>query len=331
MITDLQNKFTGCIIGTAVGDALGAPFEGRRIPTGMTAKELLAGFRDLPTYPKGQYTDDTQLTIVLAESIIAKRAIDGPDITRRFSRLWERGTIIGAGGASSFAMREYLEGKKTWDQCGAPPGQAGNGTAMRAGPIGLWHFDETEMIPESATIASIITHRDRRAVAGAAVVASTVAYGITHPRVDPVELIDILHSVCSDINEEFAAQIKNLGTWLGEDEEQAVQHIIDLGQIGSFKGSWNGRITAYVIPTVLIVLYYFLMHPDDFTTTLSKVILTGGDVDTTGAIAGAISGAHNGFGDIPIRLASGVKDATALRELGQKLYEITLEHRKKKS
>ena len=68
---DLRERFLGCLLGCAVGDALGAPYEGlwsRSIPDEAT---LLTDYGEFEGYPKGQYTDDTQLSLATIESILA--------------------------------------------------------------------------------------------------------------------------------------------------------------------------------------------------------------------------------------------------------------------
>jgi ADP-ribosylglycohydrolase len=68
---DLQERALGCLLGCAVGDALGAPYEGlwpHQIPD---RRWLLDDFAEIEGYPKGQYTDDTQLTVATVESLVA--------------------------------------------------------------------------------------------------------------------------------------------------------------------------------------------------------------------------------------------------------------------
>lgn len=110
----LESRFIGCLVGCAVGDALGAPFEGywgHQLP-GREA--LLEGFAEFEGYPRGQYTDDTQLTIATVESI-ARRGVPVPaDIARSIAALWKTQSVVGPGGAFTFAAHAFLE-SRDWE------------------------------------------------------------------------------------------------------------------------------------------------------------------------------------------------------------------------
>jgi len=186
----------------------------------------------------------------------------------------------------------------------------------------LWDYDCQERIISDATIASIITHRDERSIAGAIAVATTVAYGVNHDAIDGEELIDLLVSSISEVHSSFARAISQLPRWLSIDEGEAVREIIRSGEPDMGLGGWGGGITPYVIPTVLICLYYFLRSPNSFLSNVVKVINVGGDTDTTGAIQGAMSGAFNGMGAIPENLLKGLKDSRDIIKLAEEFYQL---------
>ena len=89
---------------------------------------------------------------------------------------------------------------------------------------------------------------------------------------------------------------------------------------------WTGHdpsfgVTPFVIPTVLASSYAFLKHPRDFSSAVRAVINMGGDVDSTGSITGAMSGAFNGVGAIPQHLREGVKDSRQIHELAAAFFD----------
>lgn len=316
---NLRDKFLGAIVGCAVGDALGAPYEGRSRSQLLTYKEIAEDYYPIPGYPLGQYTDDTQLTLAIAESITACRGIDGEDIARRFARLWQMGEIVGAGASCSEAVGNILRGVPC-QQAGTEVGRAGNGTAMRVSPVGLWHYNSpAERLKQDALNSSIITHKDPRAGAGAVAVAAGVAYAVSHQHIDPQELVDHLAGLISDISPEFAEYIKKLLHWLGMEEDLALWEIAAAG--------WRSAedkldyITPFVIPTVLICLYYFLKNPADFCGNIKRVILAGGDVDTTAAISGALCGSFAGITTIPQRLVERVLNSRLIQQVAIKLWK----------
>jgi hypothetical protein len=133
----LRERVLGCILGCAVGDALGAPYEGlwpHQIPD---QRWLLADFAEIEGYPKGQYTDDTQLSVATVESLVASGDLSLPHLARSIARLLKRQAVVGPGGACTHAAQTFLR-TGDWTTCGAAVGQAGNGTAMRTAVLGLF-------------------------------------------------------------------------------------------------------------------------------------------------------------------------------------------------
>src|SRR6476620_7648595 len=68
--TAMRDRFLGCLLGCAVGDALGAPYEGLWSHSIPDAETLLSGFAEFEGFPPGQYTDDTQLSLATVEAIL---------------------------------------------------------------------------------------------------------------------------------------------------------------------------------------------------------------------------------------------------------------------
>ena len=83
-----------------------------------------------------------------------------------------------------------------------------------------------------------------------------------------------------------------------------------------------GWVTAYVIPTVLCALYFFLRTPQNFIASVSGSICAGGDTDTVAAITGAISGAYNGISGIPAHLVETLKDSGEIVKLAERFYDV---------
>ena len=105
----------------------------------------------------------------------------------------------------------------------------------------------------------------------------------------------------------FADLVKKLSGWIDLSPEKAVGFIADAGLTEKPVHNWPG-ISPYVIPSVLWSLYSFLKYPDSYRDAVSLSIQVGGDVDTTGAMTGAISGACLGLEALPRHLAEQVND-----------------------
>jgi ADP-ribosylglycohydrolase len=151
-LAELKNKYTGCMLGSAIGDALGKQNEGLkrseilrkgfitdygRAPEGCPGEKLKAG----------QYTDDTEQMLVLAGSIIECNGFDVSDFASRIAK-WgaevqadtARKSLLGP--SSSIAIARLNSGV-SWEEAGSKLPSCGS--AMRVAPIGLFYSDMDEI------------------------------------------------------------------------------------------------------------------------------------------------------------------------------------------
>ena len=316
--TPRQDQFVGALIGCAVGDALGAPLENWSRAEIAEITDVTAQFRPFRSHPTGQYTDDTQLTVAIARSIVETGRVDGAAIAGEFVELWQSGEIVGQGPVADRAVKRLIEGV-SWREAALADDIALNGSAMRVSPVGLWNFDRTEQLAEDARTSSIVTHRHPLAIAGAIAVATAVAYASTASEIDTGRFLQLTGASIATRSPEFANHILALAQWLTLEETAALEAIVDAsGQSPHPRGF---GISVSVEPTVLASLYAFLKSPNDYPGTVECAIRAGGDVDTTAAIAGAICGAHVGIGGIPGNLVARVKDSAEIQRLGTRLFE----------
>ncbi|MBA3318671.1 MAG: ADP-ribosylglycohydrolase family protein, partial [Gemmatimonadales bacterium] len=173
-MTDPEAALTGCLLGQALGDALGFVVEAQPPSVaGEYVKDLRAGRagrQSHPEYPFGQYSDDTQLARELLSSFVEAGGWRPEVFAGRLGALFSQGRDVGAGpGTRGAAMR--LSDGAHWSDAGTPAPYAGNGSAMRAAPLGLLFGDDTRSMVAAAIEQSSITHRDPRCSAGALVVA----------------------------------------------------------------------------------------------------------------------------------------------------------------
>ncbi len=321
-----QDQVTGALIGCAVGDALGAPIEGWSRERIAPLDGLTAGYRPLvhgrapnqARYPLGQYTDDTQLTLAIARSLVAEARVDGAAIGREFAALWESAEIVGAGPVADRAVRRLIAGTP-WQDAALADDLPLNGAAMRIAPIGIWDCDDRASLPDDATVASIVTHKHPLAIDAAIAVATAVADAVTISAVDTPRFLNGVAHAIETRSPEFGEHIRRIRAWLELPEDDALQAIASTGG-GRIRDGFG--IPALAEPTALAALYAFLKSPTDYIATIDTTLRIGGDVDTIAAIAGAISGAHNGLGVIPSDLVRSVKDSAAILGLGRRLFDI---------
>jgi ADP-ribosyl-[dinitrogen reductase] hydrolase len=214
-----------------------------------------------------------------------------------------------------------------WTESGTPAPRAGNGSAMRTAPIGLFHCDDPAALAESAANVSCITHADPRCLAGAVAISAAVAWNAKRDELDTAAFLNFVADLTRPYDVETADLIaRRLPVWLSGSESAAVAEIRRAGLPPDRQPDWPG-ISPFVIPTILIALFAFLRTPLHWVESLRWVIALGGDVDTTGAITGAVSGALNGIRAIPPRLARQINDRGRygydyLSGLAERLWEL---------
>lgn len=306
-----KNRFRGCLIGQCLGDAFGAPVEGmpRIACNHFIDTYMQAWYREdedvAPIYI-GQYTDDSQLARELMQSYAECGDFDPDDYARRIADIFRENRIVGRGIATDRAAKKLIDGV-SWQESGCPPPAAGNGSAMRAAPVGLLYYDDPERMIRVAKGQSWITHQDPRCQAGAVAIAGAAALAAVSELIDPHPFIDQLAEWTQPIDTEFADSLRRLPEWITLQVEDAANIIKAEGKPTEYADGWPG-ISPFVVSSVLWSLYSFLRYRDDYWDTIRTAIVVGGDVDTTAAMAGAVSGAYLGLDAIPDRLAQYIHD-----------------------
>ena len=333
MLNPAKDQFSGCLIGQALGDALGfiveeySPQNCQKYIDHVLTDPPRTSFKRGP-FPLGQYSDDTQLARELISSIVKCRAFDPKDYAERIANIFGENKIVGRGLATQEAAEKLLKGVP-WHKSGAQFPSAGNGSAMRAAPIGLFYYGQPEKMVLAAIDQSRITHQDPRCLAGSVAIAGATALALQYQKLNPERFIDQLEIWTEPIDSTVGESIHALKDWLDLAPKEAVHYISNVGFQSGYLNEWDG-ISPYVISSVLWSLYSFLRSPNDYYESIKTAIAVGGDVDTTGAMTGAISGAFNGLSAIPesyVKLLTdqGTWGGRDLVDLSYKYYDLTMQ------
>jgi ADP-ribosylglycohydrolase len=315
---ELRDRFLGCLLGCAVGDALGAPYEGLWSHSIPDIETLLSGFAEFEGFPPGQYTDDTQLSLATVEAILDAEDVIPAVVARHIARLWKTQSVVGPGGACTQAAHRFLK-TGDWTSCGAPAGQAGNGTAMRTAVLGLFFLRENDRLPDVVADISRITHQDPRSVAGGVAIAKATQLLTSDVR-SPEAFCQEIAEATEVYEPQFAGMVRELPSLMMKSPETTLQHI-----------AWSGMarpefdkpiITPFVIPTVLASLWCVLDNLDSWSKAVAKAIGLGGDVDTLGAVVGALMGTRLGVAGIPDHLVETVLNAAKIRSLAVRYHAL---------
>jgi ADP-ribosylglycohydrolase len=289
------------LLGTAVGDALGVPFE-----TKLPNYELLVQWdgktflgSDHHNLKPGQYSDDTQMSLMVAESLVENHGFNPDDLARRYVEWITSGRARGYGKTTLMAVQNLISGKR-WSESGIA-GSWGNGTAMRAAPFGVYFRDDLHSLVNIVKIDSAITHASEEAEAGAIAIAMTAALAVQG---DTEGLLDRLWEILPD--SKLKSIVFSLDSLVNSPFIQPSQALRVIGTKSNVK------------ETVPAALYCFLKF-DNYHEAIEAAIRAGGDTDTTAAIVGALFGAKLGFKAIDSAFHS-VEDFDKLIMLDSKLY-----------
>ncbi len=307
-----EKRYSGSLVGQCLGDALGFVVEGEppevcREYVEGTLRTGRAGEYGREPFQFGQYSDDSQLARELLQSYAARGRFDPRDYARRIAMIFVENRIVGRGRATEQAAWRLAAGVP-WEEAGTPAPSAGNGSAMRAGPVGLLFFDDPEEMVRAAHDQGRITHRDPRCSAGAVTIAGAVALAVRSGGIGAERFLSQLAEWAAPFEESVAGALRQLEEWVSLPPEEAATFVSGIGRNPDYEGDgWRG-ISPFVTTSVLWSLYSFLRSPGDYWETVCTAIAVGGDVDTTAAMAGAISGAYLGLDGIPRRWARHVTD-----------------------
>lgn len=289
------------LVGTAVGDALGVPFESMLVNnkelinwdgktfTGSVYHQLLPG----------QYSDDTQMSIMVAESLINNKGFNPDDLAVRYVDWIVSGRARGYGRTTLMAVQNLSAGKH-WSESGIA-GSYGNGTAMRAAPFGIYFRNDLQSLVAICKIDSAITHASEDAEAGSIAIALAAAHAVND---DTEDLLERISEKLPD--SKVKALVYSLGSLINSDKISPQQALRVLGT------------KANVRETVPAALYCFLKF-DNYHEAILAAIKAGGDTDTTAAIVGALFGAKLSMKGIDKSFYS-VEDFDKLVELDSQLY-----------
>jgi ADP-ribosyl-[dinitrogen reductase] hydrolase len=316
---DYQSKYRGCMLGLAVGDALGKFSE-------MQPREvILEKYGVLQTYPEefgpfsmpGAITDDTQMSIWVAEHLLEQGSLAPIDLARKFVSE----EIRGIGAAIQEFVKLFRDEGLPWYLSGWE--SAGNGGAMRAAPVTLFHVTDYNAMKRDVGLQTYITHRDQMAIAGSVVQATAVAMAC-HTQPGTLQNRKARANFMLMLTESIRGMETN--PYYSERYERDTL-FRRLTEDLPFYIEWSPEYVLsqwgngpYVLESLPFALYCFLRSPENFEETLHTAVNYGGDTDTVASMACAIAGAYNGAHVIPEKLLHGLEYKERLIELADKLH-----------
>jgi poly(ADP-ribose) glycohydrolase ARH3 len=303
---DLKSKFIGGMVGSALGDAIGElAFMYPQEAFLRSALDQLSEFH---------YTDDTAMAIGLAESIIKAGDIDeqnlGKTFADNFAREPWRGYASGPPTVFSLVEKSGISYRNAAKSLFGGQGSLGNGAAMRIVPLGLFFYHSKD-IYEKACASARVTHAHPVGMDGAAVQAFAVSQAV---KIDPQQefplktFMEVLLGTAK--TPEVRGKMELVRQLIAEDvpPDKAARRI--------------GRTVA-VHESMPFAVYSFLRHVLSFEDCLFCAIMNGGDRDTLGAMAGAISGAYLGIDAVPQYWRQKLENLSYIKKLASILADMS--------
>lgn len=308
MVTILK-KAIGCLVGAAAGDALGMPTEDIDEKTlAECYKGRITSYQKaLPNHPcshlnPGQYTDDTQQLILLAESLVEKNFFEIHDFGNKLGQ-WGHlcRTVLGydrfSGDTSLSAALDLYRGI---DPYSSGKFRSSCGAAMRVAPLGVFYYDWISKLEKAAKESAILTHNHPIAIDSAVLVSHIVAYLMNN--CEPLEAV-------KKSNKLLKTPLREKIQWISENNSQHPQEVALV--VGT---------SASALDTVPMAVHCFIHSPNDFEKVITNAAnLVPGDTDSIACIAGALAGTFNGLDAIPEKFKDGLEDYVKLKMLGEKL------------
>lgn len=296
----LPDRFRGVLLGLAVGDALGAPLESQpaRTPEHYLTEMVGGGWQKLAP---GEWTDATEQTLCIVESLLTKRVFDPDDIARRFV-VWMQSNPKDIG-LHTRRVLDAIQKGDSWEEAGKEtqalaPDNAPNGSLMRSAPLALFFCRHAEYVASLSPVLSRITH--------------------THPDCEwscvflNVAIVGLLTGLSKTEAVELAYDaIDGASQALKDRVGQAMQPTCEVAP------------TGYVLDTLQVALWAFL-HTKTFEDAVITAVNRGSDADTVGAVVGALAGARYGMSQIPARWLIAVKESAFLIDYSDRLYDLAL-------
>jgi ADP-ribosylglycohydrolase len=336
---NLPDRMRGMLLGCAIGDALGMPVESNDNSKTLAAIRMLGGIRDflapqqhvyrsLKRLRPGCWTDDTQLTLAISQSLIRCQTTDYDDIADSHVHAFETLELRGWGGATKQSCRRLAQGTSRIRS--GKRGGAGNGVSVKISPIAAYSFlsgEPREQLLRHCKFIGVMTHLDPRPIVGAYIIARLCQYALQYParRWEPESGLlehlieeaiwaeDLLTATSKEGADRVSKALISLRTYLGTDPNTLANRC---------QGA-----TSYVCYSVPFVVGLLLSRPWEFEDGIMAAVNVGGDTDSNGAMVGAVLGAAYGARKLPKKYINKVEEGEMILDVSDRLAAMILSSR----
>lgn len=334
----LRSKFRGCLLGSLIGDCLGAPYEGEFVTNGE--KIIIQRYFDKLESsafigPYRQYTDDTAMTKSVARFLAQKATEDFTILAKLFVNEYFKEPNRGYGENvievfHKLKNSRFVDIFKPASEQFWGSGSYGNGGAMRIAPISLFFNDNYKKMLESAKKCTRLTHTNSLGIDGALLQCIAIHQSFQlkqNKNFQPITFCSELLSKMCDIEKSISQDDPE--SIIYQDRLEMVKFLLEKGDVTSkevIQTLGNGICAHDSVPTAI---YCFLRAQNEiphvnteniFRRTIQYAITLGGDTDTIASMAGALAGAFVGEEGINKNLVEQCEFTKEMIEIADNLF-----------
>ena len=308
MAVTVRDRFQGCLIGLAAGDALGTTLEFAKPGSFLPIDDMVGGGPF--SLKAGEWTDDTSMALCLAESLIECEGFDPRDQMERYAR-WMDAGYLSSNGRCFDIGRTTCNALKDFQRTGEPysgstdSNSQANGSMMRLAPVPMFYFEKPLEAIEKSGDSSRTTHAHPVCVDACRYLAALIIAALKGFSKE-----EIIVSSPPAVPEMY---------W----QEQPLSEEIVVVASGSFKEKVKDEIMGVgYAPKSLEAALWAFYHSTCFKDGALMAVNLGDDADTTGAIYGQIAGAYYGVESIPSQWREKIVLIDRMKDYADKLLEF---------
>ena len=292
-VSQRSDQIAGCLVGLAVGDALGAPLE--FLSRHQVRNRYPEGLRDMidsRLWKKGEYTDDTQMALLIAESLLQNKGFLASDLAKRFQTWARTAKDVGIQTRAVVNMAGYVrdpEGCSSQYHAAHPDSSAGNGALMRCAPVALFCLDSLDRLVKVSRASARVTHHDPKAQSSCVIlnawIQAAICRGVQDGRAEAIALLN--------------------------ETDRPVWH--RLAQIEAYKED-DIKSSGYTVHTLEAAAWSFLTT-ESYEEAVIRAANLGDDADTVAAVCGALAGAYHGYAAIPSKWRDKLQEEARIHKI----------------
>lgn len=295
----VRDRFRGALLGCLLGDAFGSVLEGFSVDD--TRLEARVSRRRAERQP-WRYTDDTDMALGVARSLINCGQLDGTDLMKTWSDNFDPARGYGKG--MRLALAAWRSGERSPAEAAWRDGSNGSGAAVRVVAVALLHHLDPQALEAAAHQSAALTHRGVVALDGCGLQARALAFALRQPSDTPLNSAN------------FVAALGGAGPLTEKLTQLPTLLHLPIRAVVARLG--NGLTADESVP---LALYAFLRWSPNFEEVIVNTARCGGDVDTICALSGALTGALTGAAALPRRWLENAEAVDEATRLADRLFE----------